>query len=750
MLLLLSRFTQAQVTLPAGYSFDNLNSLSNLPSGWSGNISGTLSYITGQSGTAARFDEQGEYLKFFTTAPIGTLSFYLKGWTGGGSSNWTGVYKIQESQNGINWTDLASYTALNSSVYQLYTLNPDIDSRYIRFLFSNKTIGCNVALDEVNATVAFIHWREINVLQNNHTLLSGSTSSLFATSLNSPLMLNFTIQNQSYADTLHINAINFSGTAAADYSIMSPVFPVKIAPLASQSLCLIFNPATNGTRSAALEIYCDDSDEGLYLINLYGIGGALASEPIAQADHLTFPMVKTYRIGASFTTSPDNPDGYLVLRKTSTSPITDFPTDGSIYVKGDMVGSSKVVYSGADTSFVMNNIIANTTYQLAIFTYNGNGTYTNYNTQGVLRSSITTPPSMMPVSEYNGISTTSATFPGDLGTHINPHNHIFYSHYDETMIRLFAARDTGNGQKVITCVYSGQNYVYYEPFTWGYMSREHSYCHSWMPTNPADGSGTSPNNLERPEYNDQHHLFPVNQNNVNAVRGNFPLGEVVIVQGTYLGCKYGQDASGHYVFEPRDEHKGDAARALFYMATCYNAQTNAFGVMQNWKFRNPISSVIAYGQDQDVLKKWHYQDPPDNWEIARNDFLDSLQGNRNPFIDSLDFVCHIDFSSMTKISNIDFPCGSVGSMKYTAPGIDFRIFPNPASGNFSLLMNKSSSANFTLELSATNGHIIYRQTLSGQNIYHIFNCEKLQLKPGIYFISLLYGHERLVKKLVLE
>src|SRR5262249_48133964 len=150
---------------------------------------------------------------------------------------------------------------------------------------------------------------------------------------------------------------------------------------------------------------------------------------------------------------------------------------------------------------------------------------------------------------------------------------------------------------------------------------------------PADGTGSAPNNVERPEYNDQHHLFPTNQNQVNAVRSNYPMGEVVTQQGTYLSCKWGLDVNGNKVFEPRDEHKGDFARAVFYIATCYNGVNDAFGVSQNWKFRNPISASIPYGQDQNVLKRWHYQDPPSKWEIARNDFLDSLQGNRNPFID---------------------------------------------------------------------------------------------------------------------
>jgi hypothetical protein len=52
-------------------------------------------------------------------------------------------------------------------------------------------------------------------------------------------------------------------------------------------------------------------------------------------------------------------------------------------------------------------------------------------------------------------------------------------------------------------------------------------------------------------------------------------------------------------------------------------------------------------QNQYLLKQWHFQDPPDNWEIARNDFVDSLQNNRNPFVDSIDYACFVNFSNMT-------------------------------------------------------------------------------------------------------
>jgi hypothetical protein len=56
-------------------------------------------------------------------------------------------------------------------------------------------------------------------------------------------------------------------------------------------------------------------------------------------------------------------------------------------------------------------------------------------------------------------------------------------------------------------------------------------------------------------------------------------------------------------------------------------------------------------QDQDLLKDWHFADLPDNYEIARHEYIFDQQGNRNPFIDSVEFACFIDFQQNTHDAN---------------------------------------------------------------------------------------------------
>jgi len=751
----------AQCPLPTGYNFENFISASSFTpctTGWSTNIGGTFTYATGQVGIAAKFDNAGatsgtnEYIQFFSADQIGVVSYYLKGFNTGGA--WSGTFKLQESTNGTTWTDLTVFANnLSSTAYTQYTVTPNSSSRYLQWIFTNKTTGNNVALDEINIAAAPITAQEINVKQGTTTILSGGNSALFNSAVGTPTTVNFTIENQGTVSPLTISSFALTGSAAADYTVTAPTAPTTVNPSSNVALTISFNPSVAGTRSAVLTINNNDSNEGAYVINLNGIGGNLATQPSAQPTALNFSGIKSYRASAAFTAASGAPTGYLILKKQSSSVITDVPVDGVAYQIGDAIGSSKVIYSGSNTNLGLSNIYAGLSYELAIFAYNGSGVYTNYLTTSPLTGGFTALATMQPVSEYSALNVNNTNFVTALSAQIYPHTSTFYGNYDETMIKLFAARDTTAGQKVVTCVYSSENYIYTEPFIWGYMSREHSYCHQWMPTNPADGSGAAPNNVERKEYNDQHHLFPTNQNDVNALRSNYPMGEVVTVQSSYMLSKRGQDALGHTVFEPRNNHKGDWARAVMYLATAYNGQTDAFGVAQNWKLKNPISGTIAYGQDQNILKKWHFQDLPDSWEISRNDFLDSLQGNRNPFVDSVRYACYIDFTTMTYIANPTFPCYNstpTAVKEVNANSFEYVLAPNPTSGEFYLLLNSNNSDKFELEITDVTGRNVYKRSIDVTNGFNHLTINDAKLNSGVYFVNLNCKNEKITRRLIIQ
>lgn len=104
------------------------------------------------------------------------------------------------------------------------------------------------------------------------------------------------------------------------------------------------------------------------------------------------------------------------------------------------------------------------------------------------------------------------------------------------------------------------------------------------------------------------------------------------------------------VFEPQDSDKGDIARAIFYMVARYNylSGSDSDGIdagnpnleltndLNGWPKNGYTSSTTATGKMAILsdLLEWNEIDPPDDWEIHRNNLLyKNFTNNRNPFID---------------------------------------------------------------------------------------------------------------------
>ena len=502
--------------------------------------------------------------------------------------------------------------------------------------------------------------REINVKVNGTTVLNNDTYIVGTTAATT-----FTIENSGVSN-LTLSGVNFTGTNAAEFSIN--LTTGTVAGLGSNNYTLSFSPAGTGTRTATISIANDDSDENPYVIHLYAIGtNNLATEPTANPTNLTFPLVKAYTVGGQYTAGT-NAENYIVLWKNG-SAVTGMPTDGTSYKRGDVVGDARVAYIGSGTGFTPRGVIANQNYHFAVFAFNGPAGFENYKTTTPAIGNVTSQGQQIG-NYYTGINSASPTFLTDLSALINPHTVVSYFNYKTTMMNQFEIRDTTNGQSYVTCVYSGERKVFDEPFDWtavGY-SREHSYCHSWMPTYPCD-------NPEQPEYNDQHNLWPTNLQQANTPRSNLPLmdidGQIVF---TYLEGNVGYSGS-QLVYEPRAAQKGNAARSIFYMATCYNGQGG-----NNWQ--------LPSNQSQESLKTWHYNDLPDNYEIARNEFIFSKQANRNPYIDSINFVCHVNFANMS------YATCNVGIEEKLAA--NFTVFPVPASAKLYAQVNGLDIVEYTI------------------------------------------------------
>lgn len=112
-----------------------------------------------------------------------------------------------------------------------------------------------------------------------------------------------------------------------------------------------------------------------------------------------------------------------------------------------------------------------------------------------------------------------------------------------------------------------------------------------------------------PMRSDIHHLFPTNSN-ANSQRGNLPFGTV-----SNPSWQQGGSKKNNSRFEPRDEHKGEIARAMMYFVLRYQDYSNFFAPQTT------------------ILRQWHRDFPPDDIARKRNDDIEAVQGNRNPFVD---------------------------------------------------------------------------------------------------------------------
>ena len=714
--LFLSFSAISQAPVPFSWAFPNTT----LPTGFTlGGGSYPPSFYASNGNTAApsfKLNGTGQWLQINIAAEAGEISYFLKGQNVGGAA-YQGTIDIEFSDNGTTWTSSRTLTntAISTSVYTQFKDTCLTNTRYIRFYYTNKVSGVNLSLDDiVIGSPLATPEAEINAIIGVDTVFSG-TKYYTSEIVGNTKRINIIIENQGTDSTLNLTSVVSSNTS--EFTVVS--FPSSIVKLASDTIKLDFTPSTIGTRLGTLTIGNNDSTENPYIIDFIGYGNGLATQPSSPAS-VSFSDIKTYKYKTTFAgTTPLSDESYLVLFKSG-SPPTGVPIDGIEYSAGESIGNAKIAYVGKNLDYLSKETYANSTYHIAIFAYSGFGTYTNYN--AVPRAgTITTPITMQTASHYSTLSSAATTFVTDLSILTNPHTLRFYGDFDDTYINQFAVRDTTNANKVVTCVYTGDEYIYSPPFNFSYISREHSYPQSWMATY---GDQT------KPEYSDYHNLYPVNQNNANAVRSNKPLGEVVTVTSTFKDGTLGLDARGKTVYEPRDDHKGNAARAIFYMCAAYD------GIGGNsWTLPNPISAFVNYSQEQDILKKWHWQDPVDRKEIARNDYIESLQNNRNPFIDSMNYVCYIDFTNMTK-ELVTMPClTNTISIKENSNLMKLMAYPNPADDQLNIVYQLKSEEKLSYIITNSLGQTILTNRFYGLNS-DMKTIDITKLSVGVYNLIL--------------
>ena len=134
-----------------------------------------------------------------------------------------------------------------------------------------------------------------------------------------------------------------------------------------------------------------------------------------------------------------------------------------------------------------------------------------------------------------------------------------------------------------------------------------------------------------PLRSDLHHLYPV-RDEVNSSRGNLPFGEIPDPQAE---AWYTLDVSqsrtpesnagrwserGLGRWEPRDDAKGNVARAILYVYALYGPAVALSG-----------GEAFFAAMRPDLLR-WTRLDPADASETARSAWIATQQGTPNPFV----------------------------------------------------------------------------------------------------------------------
>ncbi len=113
--------------------------------------------------------------------------------------------------------------------------------------------------------------------------------------------------------------------------------------------------------------------------------------------------------------------------------------------------------------------------------------------------------------------------------------------------------------------------------------------------------------------------------------------------------------------------KGDVARSIFFLTIRYNGLEVVAG--------DPDNSTVGELGDLDILLDWHRNDPPDDYEMNRNNVVYEWQFNRNPFIDEPDLAEYIWGTNIgdTWMNSLSVADAALAQIK---------LYPNPSQGQF--------------------------------------------------------------------
>lgn len=206
--------------------------------------------------------------------------------------------------------------------------------------------------------------------------------------------------------------------------------------------------------------------------------------------------------------------------------------------------------------------------------------------------------------------------------------------------------------------------------------------------------------------NSDAHALRAADGQENGVRNNQHYGEYIGPAGT-LGS-----------------FRGDVARSVLYLEIRYNGLAIV----------NGFPEIVGQLGDLATLLEWHRNDPPDDFEMNRNNVVYHWQRNRNPFIDQPAMVEYIWGDQV----------GDVWSQAVATQEVDdlnVHVFPNPTSDRI-YIQGLQGRAN--IDLYAAQGQKLSTYTVEGDSEI------ALNLPGGLYILTIMSEGKLITRKLVVR
>ncbi|MGE5357263.1 MAG: endonuclease [Deltaproteobacteria bacterium] len=229
---------------------------------------------------------------------------------------------------------------------------------------------------------------------------------------------------------------------------------------------------------------------------------------------------------------------------------------------------------------------------------------------------------------------------------------------------------------------------------------------------------------------DMHHIFP-SKVNVNSDRASYEFDEIkdnltqkwyykeAILNTIPLQNKDFYSEYANQYFEPRENKKGDIARAMFYIKTMYREQTDA-------------ADPSFFEHQKDTLCKWHFQDPVDSIEWVRTWKISKYQdGKPNPF------VLDCSLASRTYCEFLSDQCLKVGVIELAeARKISVKLSPIPVFDNLNVSIENNGSKFLEIRVYDVVGFYVYnlRINIKGDQVTEI-NIPMQNMTNGVYLME---------------